>query len=366
MRIGYLTTSLSSHDGWGRYSKSLIESVAKHASVIALTWRGGENESKEIAAHPVLPPSGFSLVTQIGAFFSCMRYFRDVDVIHSLVETYAPGAALAALLMRKTFVMTLHGTYSIPPRGFGRHSIFLRFAYKVAAHTTTGSFGTEEKVGEAGVKLKGCRFIPNGVDEITFHHDHLPREDFFMTVGEIKPRKGADLGVRALALLKDEFPKLQYRIVGNYAENRFVEEIHEIARAEGIEDRVIFTGRIDDTELVSMYNRCRAFLLAARNADGSFEGFPMVYYEANRCGAPVITTTGFGSEYAIKPGVNGFLVPPEGTKEIADTLRSILTDPALPQKLTEGALSESGKHTWDQISPKLIAFYEDARNGITN
>jgi phosphatidylinositol alpha-1,6-mannosyltransferase len=245
------------------------------------------------------------------------------------------------------------------------HRFLLRFAYKVAAHTTTGSFGTEQKVKAAGVVLAGCRFIPNGVDEKIFHFDQVPREDFFMTVGEIKPRKGADLGVKALALLAEEFPALTYKIVGSYKENPFVDTIRALAKEAGVSDRVVFTGRIDDRELVSLYNRCRAFVLAARDAAGSFEGFPMVYYEANRCGAPVITTTGFGSEYAIKPGVNGFLVDPEDAPAIADALRRILTDKNLAQQLTQGALNESGKHTWGQLAPSIVAFYNDAKAGIT-
>jgi glycosyltransferase involved in cell wall biosynthesis len=289
-----------------------------------------------------------------------MRHFRNVEIIHALVETYAPGAALAALLMRKKLVMTLHGTYSVPPRGWSRYSLLLRFAYRIAAHTTTGSFGTEEKVRAAGAHLPRCEFIPNGVDEKIFHFDDLPREDFMLTVGEIKPRKGADLGVRALVLLKDEFPNLVYKIVGHYGENGFVETIRSLAREGGVEDRVEFTGRLEDPELVSLYNRCRAFILAARDTGLSFEGFPMVYYEANMCGAPVVTTTGFGSEYAVKTDINGYLVPPEDPEAIAASIRDIMTDGAKARRLSEGARMEAGKHTWDAIAPQLMNFYRSA------
>lgn len=358
--IGYLTTNLSSDDGWGRYSKSLVESMVPYANIAVLMWKDGANESKILSADRILPNSGFSFLGQLRVALTCLRHFRDRDIIHSLVETYAPGAALAALLMRKTFVMTLHGTYSVPPRGFNRHGVLLRFAYRVTAHTTTGSFGTEEKVRSAGVRLRRCEFIPNGVDENIFHYDNVPREDFILTVGEIKPRKGADLGVRALALLRNEFPSLKYKIVGSYSETPFVKSIRSIAREAGIEDRVLFTGRLNDDELVSLYNRCRAFLLAARDIRNSFEGFPMVYYEANMCGAPVITTTGFGSEYAIKPGINGYLVPPEDPAAIAESVRVILLDDAKRARLTEGAREEAGKHTWSAIAPRLISFYRSA------
>lgn len=357
MHIGYLTTSLASDGGWGRYSKSLVESIMPHADVTVLMWKDGPNESKTLSVDQILPPFDFSFSTQLKVALACLRHFRDKDIIHSLVEAYAPGAALAAWLMRKTFVMTLHGTYSIPPTGFNRHGILLRLAYRIATHTTTGSFGTAEKVRAAGARLTRCEFIPNGVDEHIFHHDNLLREQFILTVGEIKPRKGADLGVRALALLRDEFPSLKYTIVGTYHENEFVETIRSIAREARIEDRVLFTGRLNDNKLVSLYNRCTAFLLAARDTGYSFEGFPMVYYEANMCGAPVITTTGFGSEYAIHTGVNGYLVPPDDPAAIAERIRAILVDASLQARLTAGALEEAGKHTWGAIAPRLINFY---------
>ncbi len=356
IRIGYLTTSLASDGGWGRYSKSLAESIASHADVKVLLWKDGPNESRTLSVDHVLPPFEFSFSTQLKVAWACLRYFRDRDIIHTLVEVYAPGAALAAWLMRKKFVITLHGTYSIPPRGFNSQGILLRFAYRVAAHTTTGSFGTAEKVRATGARLKRCEFIPNGVDDQVFHYDNLPREDFFLTVGEIKPRKGADLGVRALALLRDEFPSLKYIIVGTYNENQFVETIRSVAREANIEDRVEFTGHLSDDELVSLYNRCRVFLLAARDTGYSFEGFPMVYYEANICGAPVITTKGFGSEYAIQNGVNGYLVPSNDPGAIAERIRAILIDPALQTRLTACARRESGKHTWYYIFKKIISF----------
>ena len=45
LTIGFVTSSLSSVDGWGRYSRSLIESVAKQENVKILTAKDAENNT---------------------------------------------------------------------------------------------------------------------------------------------------------------------------------------------------------------------------------------------------------------------------------------------------------------------------------
>jgi glycosyltransferase involved in cell wall biosynthesis len=359
LTIGYLTSSMSNFDGWGRYSRSLIESVSQHATVRVLTDASAKNESSVVAA-AVLPPMQLTLLTQLKVFVAVLRYLRGCDVIHSLVEMYAPGAALAARLLGIRFVMTLHGTYAVPPKGLSMQGMLIRFALKTAALTTTGSRYTEVKARRR-VKFGECRFIPNGVDPKEFHV--LPntiREDFIMTVGWLKPRKGMDIVIRAFGLIKDKYPALRCVLVGGIENERFNEQLHVLARDTGAEDRIEFVGRVSEEKLVRLYNTCRIFVFPARDIHENFEGFPMVFYEANACGAPVVTTRGFGSEYVIREGRNGLLVEPDDVQGTAAAIRRLLDDKQLYATMHTEALRIAGEHTWDKIAPMLINFYRDA------
>jgi len=362
MKIGYITTSMSCEDGWGRYSKHIIESVARFHEVRVITEKNVRNETTIPKVYPLLPRCGFHPLTQLKVFLGCMKYFRGCDLIHSMVEPFAPGAALASIFIGAKFAMTLHGTYAVAPKAWWNpRRWFLAFALKRCAISTTGSYATEARARER-VKFGECRFISNGVDTREFRP--LPDrkvQNFLLTTGGVKPRKGADLVVRALGMLKDEFPDLCYKIVGDVSKVSFVNEVKRMAQELGVADRVEFLGIIPDKELIRLYGNCLAFVLAARIEDGQFEGFPMVYFEANGCGAPVITTRGFGSEYVVQEGRNGFLVDVEDVQGLANAIRKIAGNSELQQQMSKYSVQRACEHTWDRmVEEHLIPMYEDA------
>ena len=149
LKVGFITSSLSSEDGWGRYSKSLTEEVSRFAEVRVLTHSSANNHTFLKNVSPVLPDFAFSLSAQAKTLFNAMKYLRGCDVIHSLVEPFAPGAAMASKLLGAKFIMTLHCTYAVPPKELSVRRGLMKFAYRRASITTTGSKYTEAKVRES-------------------------------------------------------------------------------------------------------------------------------------------------------------------------------------------------------------------------
>jgi len=360
MIIGYLAKELSSGHGTARYARSLAEAMSADNDIMVLVATDSQNETKLDKVYKVLPGSIFSLSAQIKSFFQVLRFLRHCDIVHALVEQYGPGAALACHLLGIPFTMTLHGTYAVPPKKFSLKKIMMRYVYWRIDISTTGSLYTEKKVREI-VPMGKCRFIPNGVNLEKFHPLlEVKKKNNLLTVGMLKSRKGADLVVEALGLLKNRFPDLTFDIVGDQDEYSFVDNLKSRIRTLGLVGRVIFHECIDDTELLKLYNQAKIFVLAARDSGGHFEGFPMVFYEANACGTPIITTKGFGSEYVIKNGYNGYMVEQDNPREIADRISEILSDDLLAQSMYTHGIEEARKHTWEEIAKKLNLFYSDA------
>ena len=353
---------MSSIDGWGRYSKYIVEAASNFVEIKAvITEAKAENETFISPVYAKLPRFSYRPIDQLKFLYYALKYFRGCDIIHSLVETSAFAAALASRILGAQLVMTLHGTAAVPPLKISLAREALRFAYRTAAITTTGSFFTEKQVRER-VNFGECRFIPNGVDPETFHIlSDAADKNFLLTVGWLEPRKGMDISIEALISLKDEFPDLVLKIVGGAKNKEFYENLKLIARRGGVENRVQFLGRITDEELVRLYNECSVFIFPARNFNNDFEGFPMVFYEANACGAPVVTTRGFGSEYAIKDGYNGILVDSEDADAIGRAIKKIVDDRELRGRMKENALVAAKEHAWDTIAKnQLIKMYNDA------
>jgi phosphatidylinositol alpha-1,6-mannosyltransferase len=275
-----------------------------------------------------------------------------------LVEPYAPAVAFAAQLRRVPVTMTLHGTYSVPPKN-GLKRTIMRYMYSRMPLVTSGSVYTEKKTREE-INLGECRIIPNGVNLEKFHQTGVQKEDLILSVGMLKPRKGVDTVLEALALIKDKYPSLRYAVVADDAGDAFSKKVHSMVKDLGISDRVDFLQHINDSELVALYNRAKIFILAARATDdGTFEGFPMVFYEANACGTPVITSRGFGSEYAIHEGENGFLTEQNDPKAVAETISKLMDDSVLYEHMQKSALEEAKKHTWERIADTLLTYYHD-------
>jgi glycosyltransferase involved in cell wall biosynthesis len=235
------------------------------------------------------------------------------------------------------------------------------FMYRRASFIATGSRQNIELI-EREVSLAGkWEFVPFGVDLEKFTpRDGVsaPEHPFLLTVGSLKPRKGADYVIRALALIKDDVPDLHYYIVGSFDErNGFICQLQQLATENGLQERVHLLGRVSDEALRDMYQTCAVFVLAAQTVGGSFEGFPMVYYESQALGAPVIGTSGYGSDYIIHDGENGFLIPQENVTRLADAIRRIATDGVLRERMSVRARQEARRHSWSVIAKHYLVAY---------
>lgn len=365
LKIGFITTSLSSAGGWDSCSRGVIPAIAAANEVVVLTQTEAKNDPFDFLIHKVIPKNiRYHFRTQLAVFWATLKYLRQCDIIHVMMEPYAPGAALASRIIGAKFYITVAGTYAVPPAGMSLRALvkrqMMKFMYKNSAALASGSERTVRLVEQAVGKVR-WHFIPNGVDPTLFYRlDNIPTSDhpFLLTVGEVKPRKGADITIQALAQLKDKFPDLSYKIVGHTGKSEFVAHLKDLAKKNGLESRVELLGRVSDEELRLLYNQCTAFVLAAQTRDGSFEGFPMVFYEAQGCGAPIISTYGFGSEYVVKNGYNGYLVEENSPDQLAEAIEKIVNDSDRQKELRANSLAEAKKHTWTATAEKYRQMYE--------
>lgn len=376
MKVGFIAPSFAIAGGWSIYARGVSKAVADvsgNSVVVITSTESPDALPNYIAVRKVLPVElTFSPIDQIRVFWACLQYFRGCDIIHSTYEKPMVGASLAALVLRIPFVVTVHGTYAVPPEESTVKAIIkrslMRMAYGIAAITTTGSFNTEQRVRALAPRLPECRFIPNGYDEATFYTGKDDSKDsVILSVGWLKSRKGFDIVIDALAILHKAHPTLRYKIIGGGGDTPdlpYYKFLTEKARGLHIADHVeIRTGPITREELAKEYNRCKVFVLVSRDSGGHFEGFPMVYMEALSCGAPVVTTHGYGSEYAIKDGVQGYLVEQEDPKATAEAIDKVIRDPKEYERMKNAAIARAKEHSWTRIAPQLMQLYEDARTG---
>jgi len=140
-------------------------------------------------------------------------------------------------------------------------------------------------------------------------------------VGRLEPRKGIDVLLDALPGLAGRFPDAVFTIAGDDSVEgpsgatyrRAFEESHP-----ELFGRVVFTGRVADTELRELYARCDVFVAPSR-----FESFGLVLIEAMMFSKPVVTTTGCMLGI-VDDGVNGLVVDPGDAGALSGALARLV------------------------------------------
>jgi glycosyltransferase involved in cell wall biosynthesis len=133
-------------------------------------------------------------------------------------------------------------------------------------------------------------------------------------------------------------PDLTIRIVGEGYER---ERLDAVIRELDAERWVQLTGRVDEPELVRLYQQ--AWVAASASAR---EGWGLSLTEAAACGTPAVATRIAGHTDAVRHGVSGLLVP--GTADdLSAALVQVLRDPARRARLAAGAQQRASTLSWE-------------------
>jgi phosphatidylinositol alpha-1,6-mannosyltransferase len=166
-----------------------------------------------------------------------------------------------------------------------------------------------------------------------------------------EPRKNVDLVIRALARLKSEF-MFTYTIVGDGdLKARLVRLCAEL----GIDDRVKFAGGVSRAALRSYYQDADLFIMASGQSETSFEGFGIVYLEANASGTPTMAVRAAGAREAIAEGQSGFFVEEPTVAAIEGGLKSFLSGSRT--FCAENCRRFAEEFTWDRVLDRLEEAY---------
>ncbi len=298
------------------------------------------------------------------ALFSLLFVLREMifDKPDLMLCGYAKGDAPFGWLSKKAFgvpyVVFAYGTDVVRYKDRGG---LIRFWLKGADLVVTISravhnFLDQFTKGEAKIITVplGCGVsgVPPDPPLLNWRGIDLKRARVVLTVCRLTERKGVDKTIAALSLLVDKFPDIIYFVVGQGADKSRLENM---ALKHGISDKVIFTGRISDQDLLRFYDRAEVFILASREIKGDIEGFGLVFVEAGAFGTPVIGGNSGGVGDAVEHEKNGLLVDPESSEAIARGIERLLTDKVPAKNLgNEGRRRAAHVFTWENCKKALM------------
>lgn len=157
----------------------------------------------------------------------------------------------------------------------------------------------------------------------------LPRPALLF-IGQLTPRKGYDLLLRALPHVLERYPTATVQLVsGLNLEDQA--RLEQLARALGVAERINLRGRVDDAELVNLYRAADLYVTPTR-----YEGFGLTLLEAMAAGCPLIATDIPVVNETVQHGVNGWLTRYNDPVDLAREIVTLLDDPALRARIVRG------------------------------
>lgn len=264
----------------------------------------------------------------------------------SLIRQFKPDVTLAffglpsgavAWLLKKTsdipYVISLRGG-DVP--GFRPYDF--RLYHKVAApylrliwHDSSAVVANSRGLRDLAAAFDSSidiSIIPNGVEMDKFF---VPNRDWspprIFSAGRVVYQKGFDLGIQALAGLKDI--QWQWYIAGDGPQMPILQTM---AQKHGLKDRVHFLGWQTAEELKEQYAEANLFLFPSRH-----EGMPNAVLEAMASGLPVVATRIAGNEELVADGETGALVPAEDLNALRESLRPLLTNAKMRERMGRAA-----------------------------
>jgi phosphatidylinositol alpha-1,6-mannosyltransferase len=230
---------------------------------------------------------------------------------------------------------------------------------------------TRSRFASAFGPMAALEHLPSGVDTEQFQPDPLARKEIrdryglgdrpvVVCVSRLWPRKGQDMLIRALPVVRRQVPDAALLLVGG---GPYHGRLAALAERLDVIRHVVFTGRVPWEELPAHYVAGDVFAMPCRTHAGGLdvEGLGIVFLEASASGLPVVAGRSGGAPETVLPGVTGHVLDGRRLDTLADTLTGLLSDPERAALMGEAGRRWVADHwQWDGIAARLAGLLHGA------
>ncbi len=279
----------------------------------------------------------------------------------------------------------------------------LKTASKIIAVSKATKEDIVKKVGIESGKIEviyegyrelvvGDRKAQDDIERDVLRHYNLQPKTYFLFVGTIQPRKNLERVIRAFAkflkvedggmkvgveggklkmdenknnLLSSTIKKRSSALHPQLSKSKFKlvlagqkgwksDRIYSLPKELGIEDKVVFTGRISDSEAVCLYKNAQALVYPSL-----FEGFGLPILEAFASGCPVITSNlSSMPEVAVDAAI---LVDPYSETKIYEAMGEIVKNKEIRSKMIQKGYRRVGEFSWHKCAFKTLKLLKELK-----
>ena len=285
---------------------------------------------------------------------------EDIDLIRAFTEDPLFYSFIPAMVLNRKPLIYYNGGRTFPEK---KKRVLLEcfLANRVSAVAVPSIELRDYMHKEIAIKKENITVIPNGIDLNRFRNNIdkkrkketlcIPVNDIVIgTVGRLVEQKDYPTLLHIAKTVLQKKQHITFIIVGD---GKLRKELENIAKENGIADKVKFLGIREDIE--ELYQVMDIFILTAR-----WEGMSNVVLEAMASKKPVLATDVEGMTGVIENGINGFLFTPGDVDGFVTTILSLTQNEMSRigenayRKVKEIYSLENMIHTYEKLNRKLL------------
>lgn len=359
---------------------------------------GLDDESSEIidgvrhfrSCGALLPPtqevqdkSSIKAVLRIGQNLNMLKMAQSVTKRHKpdLIHSHSPFTCglIGNRVAKKNKIPSIYEMRGLweeshaSRRGLGSKSLRYRIVRYLDNRALKGSDlclaignGLRNEIISRGIPSDKVDVIPNGValDDFT---PGSASEDLkqklglngrfiFGYIGSFFRFEGLWLLIDALAILGDQHPEMRLLLVGD---GELAPELKIRAEQKGVQDKVVFTGRVDHNEIAEYYKLFHVMVLPRVQTRLTTLVTPLKPLEIMAMAKPLLASDIGGHREMVIPGVNGTLFRTEDPQGLADKIKDLKVNPENREQLALSARKWVIEHrSWSALALNYADIYQ--------
>jgi glycosyltransferase involved in cell wall biosynthesis len=214
----------------------------------------------------------------------------------------------------------------------------------------------------AGCPAEKIRHIPNGVDINSFknHKNKESDKGFILAMGRFDKIKGFDILLEAFYKVAQVNQKVNLVVAGYTKDEGSQEEICcllEYVLKHKLGQRISLEAFQLGKDKIALLKNCLFFVCPSRT-----ESFGLVTLEAMTAGKPIVAFDVGGLSEIVQSGVNGILVKPYDTDELAQAMLKLLDNPSICGEMSRESKRIASDYDWSVITQKYLDVYNNLLN----
>jgi len=238
---------------------------------------------------------------------------------------------------------------------------------KKASHIiTVSNFSKTEIEKTYNINPQKITITYNGVDEALKINEKdqqkilsnysLKTKNYYLYLGTLKPNKNIPFLIRSFAQFIKKSKDLNFQssnvLVIAGKKGWLFNEIFSTVKQEGVEDNIVFTDFINETQKTTLYQNAKALIMPS-----TYEGFGIPVIEAMKLNTPIISSNIAPLKEVIQN--NGFYFDPTNQEELVHQLINFeKLKPVEIKKITDKAKIRADFFSWTNTAKSVLSVFE--------